>query len=130
MGVDVNLYAVGEVTDDELAAAEEYMNSRVPQIAWRDDSDCTILVRDKREPNRIEVSTGHRYYGPGYERGHWPTISTAILCLRVALPHCEVFYGGDTTDDGLSADDDLITEYWLHFLGPDGDRYHQDPSRG
>lgn len=125
MGIDVNLYAVGEVTDEELAEAEAYMQARISGIAWRDGGDATILVRSKyADDGRIEVNTGHRYYGPGYERGPWHTISAAILCLRVALPNCQVFYGGDSSDDGLLADDDLLTEYWLHFLGPDGDAYH------
>lgn len=129
MGIDVNLYAVGEVSDEQLAVAEEYMTARVPAMAWDvgNDEHRVLLKRTEYpEPDRIEVNTGMRYYGPGYERGDWPTIAGAILCLRAALPlGCRVFYGGDTTDDGPEATDELLAEYGLHWLGPDGDSYHR-----
>ena len=128
MGVDVNLYAEGVVTDDELAAAEAYMAERVSTLGWSDSGEPTLLRRsdpeDMYDPPRIELSTGQRFWGPGYERGNWPLISAGILCLRVALPNCTVFYGGDTTDYGIEATDELLSEFWLHFLGPEGDAYH------
>jgi hypothetical protein len=35
-----------------------------------------------------------------------------------------VFYGGDSSDDGLECTEDLLAEYWAHFLGPNGNDYH------
>lgn len=126
MGVDVNLYAVGEVSDEQLAEAEAYMNARVPAMVWDVGDDRTLLQRTEYpEPDRIEVNTGMSYYGLSYTRGDWPTIAGAILCLRAALPQCRVFYGGDTTDYGVEATDELLAEYGLHWLGPDGDSYHR-----
>ena len=124
MGVDVNLYAEGVVTDQELAEAEKYMEARCSYMRWRDDQDTGLLERSRFEPNRIEVSTGVRYYGPGYERGSWPQIYGAIAALRAALPNCKVFYGGDTTDDGIEATDEYLASIWRHWLGPHGDDYH------
>lgn len=124
MGVDVNMYVLGTATDEELAEAEKYMEARVGGMAWGHPETRPLLRRADYPDLRIELDTGSRYYGPGYERGHWPTIAAAILCMRVAFGGRDVYYGGDTTDDGLLADDNLLTAYWLHFLGPDGDSYH------
>lgn len=131
MGIDVNLYAEGQVTDEELAAACSFLEHRVPELAWNDHLDRTLLVRNPHygdhtgDTPRVELNTGSRYWGPGYERGPWPLISAAILAMRVALPQCQVFYGGDTSHDGQPADDEMLMEFWLHWLSPEGDAYRQ-----
>ena len=133
MGIDVNLYAEGVVSDEELAAAIEYLRHRLDYFVWQPShgEERSILTRrgwsSSPDPDgtRIEVNTLERYYGPHYERGCWPRIYGAILLLRAALPQCTIYYGGDTSDDGLEATDELLTEYWAHFLGPDGDAYRR-----
>lgn len=118
MGVDVNLYAVGPVSDEELATANAFFCERDLK-GWDDDGDCTPLLRSKYEADgRIEWNTGDRYYGPGYERGSWPRIYAAIRALQVALPQCAVFYGGDTTDDGMPCTDEYLASIWRHWCGP------------
>jgi hypothetical protein len=121
MGLDVNLYAEGVVTDEELAAAEAYFAARSLSRPWDDGPH---LARTTYPSDRIEVDCGGaRYYGPGYERGPWPTIHADILLLRHALPQCTVHYGGDSTDDCPEATDEVLSEVWEHFLGPRGDNY-------
>lgn len=128
MGVDVNLYVEIAPTDAELAAADAFFvaRSRIGD-AWQENDD-KILYRDVEEwfeSPRVAVSTLARYYGPGYERGDWPTIYGAIRVLQAAFRGAKVFYGGDSSDDGVECTDEYLAEIWRHFLGHDGDAYHQ-----
>lgn len=131
MGIDVNLYAVGEVSDERLAEAEAFLVERELRIAWTTDPADNEAPRPnlRREPDgmfdeeRVEFLTFSRYYGPGYERGTWPDIFTAILALRAALPECTVFYGGDTTDYGMECTDEFLGSLWEHWLSPKWDDY-------
>lgn len=127
MGVDVNLYAEAIPTDQELAMAEEFFVARSRFGDPDDESNC-VLVLDDSEWNptpRVVVRTMARYYSHNYERGNWPEIYGAIRVLQAAFPEAKVFYGGDSTDDGIEVDDNYLSEIWTHFLGPNGDRYHQ-----
>ena len=127
MGIDVNLYAEGDVTDDELAAANTYLIARC-DIADEWDKTGSVLARVNHEwlPRpRIELKTMVRYYGECYERGPWPNIYGAIRLMQTALPQCRVFYGGDTSAEGIECSEEYLAELWEHFLGPHGDDYHE-----
>jgi hypothetical protein len=125
MGVDVNLYAESDapISDERLAEAAAFFTARIGE---GDEFFSETLQRDPYPipggKPRIEWNTGTRYYGPGYERGYWPTIYAAILTMQAALPECTVYYGGDTTDDGEECTADFLARLWLHFLGPRGRR--------
>lgn len=127
MGVDVYLYAVGKVSDAELAAANEYARSRDvfgysggPPFT----DDAAPFVRETYFPDRITWRTLHRYYGEGYERGPWPVIHNAVVVMRAAFPGLPVYYGGDTRDEGSPATDERLAELWAHWLGPRGTDYY------
>lgn len=122
MGMDVNLYAEGTFTEDEVAAADALLLARCP-IAGYDETSSAVGVADYFDIPRVELLTLSRYYGPGYERGNWPLIYGAIRLMRVAFPSCRVFYGSDSTDDGIECTDTFLDEMWAHFLGPNGDDY-------
>lgn len=110
MGLDVNLYATGVVTDDELEQAVEFF--RVRELRG-------TPIRDRWEANRIDVDMGgSRYYGPHYERGPWPEIALNIMATVAAFPSCTVHYGSDSTVDAPIVDDDLLTEMWRHYFSP------------
>ncbi len=130
MGLDVNLYAEVDPTPVELEQAEKFFTARTSfGDAW-DNSPSVLAVEeaDWRERPRVVVQTWARYYGQGYKRGDWPTIYGAIRTLQAAFPESRVFYGGDSTDDGIECDEGYLTEIWMHFLGPHGDDYRRPRS--
>lgn len=120
MGIDVDLYAIGDVTDEQLAAAEEYLSAR---FGPHDEYDDSWLSRANYYVDRVEFNTADRFYGPGYERGSWPTIYGHIRALRAALPNCAIHYGRDVEDDCPEVTDGELEAIWQHFLGPDGNAY-------
>jgi len=40
-----------------------------------------------------------RYYGEGYERGHFPNIYMTILWLRLNFPKVTIYYGSDSYEE-------------------------------
>lgn len=122
MGVDVVLYAKGEVSDAELEAANCFLSAR---LYGRSDD---WLGRSAYDPDVVEFDSWGRYYGPGYERGDWPTIYGHIVALRAALPGCTVHYGADSDmDDPPAVTDADLAKIWAHFLGPHGADYRIRP---
>lgn len=122
MGIDVNLYAEGIVTDAELAAAVKFFKDRALRGTPK---------RSGYEPNHIDIDMGGaRYYAPGYERGPWPEIAVCIMATVAAFPNCVVHYGGDSDWESPIVDEDVLTNTWAHYLGPNWDDYHNAPGRG
>ena len=72
-----------------------------------------------------EIDQNWRYYGPGYERGPWPSICAVLMALH-ASPNVEtVWYFGDSTigDDPFTPQ--RVHEFSAHYMR-EGDR----PYRG
>lgn len=124
MGLDVNLYAEADPSPERLNAAEKFFTAR---SNFGDTKSHVLNLNDAEwfDRPRVEVATMARYYGPGYERGDWPTIYGAIRVLQAAFPEATVYYGGDSSDDGVECTDEYLAEIWSHFLGPHGDDYRQ-----
>ncbi|ROR91740.1 hypothetical protein [Nocardioides aurantiacus] len=128
MGIDVNLYAEVNPTDERLAQAEEAFFARCG-IADRYESDGKVrwlsLARENYEWTgpRVVANVTCRYWGPGYERGDWPAIYGAIRLMQALFPEARVFYGGDSSDDGEMCDEAMFAEFWEHYLSPAGDNY-------
>jgi hypothetical protein len=117
MGIDVNLYAIGTVTDDELTAANAFLAEREVRAT---------LSRYRWRHDRIEADmNGARYYGPHYERGPWPEIHLAIVSVAAALPNCVVHYGGDTDPESPEATPEALAEIWAHWLSPHWNDYRK-----
>lgn len=106
MGVDVVMKArfreppmSGEAFDDLRRA----FAVRWPPDEYYSDKDHRYpdLGFDEYEPvQTIEVKTLSRYYGKGYERGHWPEIREMGDWLMTTLGEtAEVRYGGDTASE-------------------------------
>lgn len=115
MGIDVNLYVEGIVTDDELNAAVTFFKERELR---------GTPIRARWEPNRIDIDMdGARYYAPHYERGPWPDIAVCIMAAVAAFPTCTVHYGGDNDFESPIVDDDLLAGYWAHYFGPHWNDY-------
>lgn len=124
MGLNVNLYAEGSVSDDELKAANEFLLARGVYGLMEDHLPLKRAL-EGTEDERIEWVTLTRFYDHGYERGWWPKIANAILCLKTALPQCRVFYGSDSTDYAPEATDELIASLWEHWLSSGGLAYRE-----
>jgi hypothetical protein len=121
MGVDVMLFARGLVTDEQLAAANEFVHPRCSLS----DPDRTTLTREGGDPELIIFDTLDRYYGPGYERGWWPSIYNDIVVTREALPMCTIHYGSDSLsyDDIPPVTEEFLSNLWRYWLSPDGLNY-------
>lgn len=67
---------------------------RYPSMEWDPYEDAPT----------IEVSSLDRYYGPGYERGHWPQIAPLGDWLAANIDG-EVRYGGDDAGEWAALQD-------------------------
>lgn len=127
MGVDVVLKARTDVplTEPEFSAMKAALYERFPGEvfeSWR----WPDLEFDPYEPvQTVELNTGWRYYGPGYERGDWPAIrEVGDWFATVIGGRGEVRYGGDTADewDALTPWPEVRRENDAHW-----ERYGNEP---
>ena len=125
MGIDIEIYVEGTCTDEELEVAEKYMMTRVSGLSWRPEIEKTILGRAGYPEDRIEVCSGDRLYSQGYERGNWPKIYGGIRAMQGAFPDRKVFYMGDVSTYGMECTPEFLEAIWQHWLGPNGDAYHE-----
>lgn len=123
MGIDVNLYVEADVSPERLNAAEEVLRARSTIPDARNGRALVVEDDDWLPRPRVSLYTLSRYYGPGYERGDWPSIYGAIRLMQALFPEAKVYYGGDSSDDGCECTDEYLAEVWEHFLGPNGDDY-------
>lgn len=121
MGLDVTLFAEGDISDEQIAVAEALFRERGQLDPWKNG----YLERSEHEPNGVQHSTLMRYYGPGYERGNWPAIYADILLMRAAFPGMTVYYGHDCQDVYEEATDERLKEIWDHWLSPNGKAYYR-----
>lgn len=123
MGLDVNLYATGEITDEQIKAANDFFGHRI-SIAWLDSG--SPVKRSEYHSDRVVFDTLERYYGPGYERGDWPGIYGAIRALGHLMPDATVYYRSDSDDDGgVECTEAYLSEMWAYWLSADGDAYRR-----
>ena len=122
---DENRHALSFVLDDYRKWAEDYPEDYPnfnPNIAvWSQDGDDIVA-----EPNEqfVEVHLFSRYYGEGYERGDWKTLSWVMLWCIFNIPDCEVWYGGDSS--GICAEhmtSRRMTKMTKFYLTSNGDEY-------
>lgn len=131
MGVDCEIYVKGEMSYGQVVRAAEYVKERIPfgMLFDSDIHDGPFNVSDAADHDdgqeRLELYVSTRYYGPGYERGDWPSIYAAIRLMQTAFPNQDVYYGGDNTDDHPVVTDEMIASLWDHYLGPDSQAYHR-----
>jgi hypothetical protein len=75
-----------------------------------------------------EVYTLSRYYGPGYERGPWPTLCAVLMTLMNSPDIESVWYFGDYSceDDQTPITCDDLFEITRHFIA-NGERPYRGP---
>lgn len=59
----------------------------------------------------FRVECEGRMYRPGYERGHWPTLSALLLELLACRTIESVWYFGDDAENENDVGDPIDTEY-------------------
>lgn len=72
-----------------------------------------------------EVDQCWRYYGPGYERGPWPSIAAVLMELHASPDVETVWYFGDCNDSDEPFTPQRVQEFNAHYMA-EGNR----PSRG
>jgi hypothetical protein len=70
----------------------------------------------------VEVRLSGRYYGPGYERGHWPEYGAILRFLRLRDPGCVIYYGSDSSEPSLFTQEDEDAT-WAHWAAEQGRPY-------
>lgn len=125
MGLDAEILIKGDITDDALAGLNDALWGRwiAERPLWRDGKEINVFVK---VDGGARFDSIWRYWGPGYERGPWPYIHAVLrLASTLGLP---VLYGHDCQEE-----EDYVTwapeweqEYWVHYVGSDGDAYYSN----
>jgi len=93
-----NRHALSFVKDEQAKWAAKYPNEyqefdpNGPAIYGQDGPD----VVAKPNEQFIECHVWGRFYGEGYARGDWQSLSFIMMWLIFNIPDCEVWYGGDS----------------------------------
>lgn len=61
----------------------------------------------------VKINLMSRFYGPGYERGHWPTVAAAIMWVRAQ--GWDAFYGGDSGVGIVPVTDEVLAGLWAYW---------------
>src|SRR5689334_7021691 len=121
MGIDIQIYVKGDVSDEELDRARDEWDFRIYDARLeRSDWD--------HDKGRVQVDQTYiRYWGPGYERGPWPQIASWIEAMSAAFPNRDICYGGDDDDDETIpiVTDDMMRKFWAHWRSPKAHDYER-----
>lgn len=120
MGLDVQIYALTEPTDDLCTRIADRLNAprnpeapwdRVHVNAWPDPAIERGVLHLRTPRPYLEVTMLDRYFGLGYARGNWLTIRAMLLAvIGECPPETVVMYGHDCSDCAQVVDDELIAE--------------------
>jgi hypothetical protein len=99
-----------------------------PQFETPLPEDCKILPVDDLAPKgaSLEVATGDRYYGPGYERGDWPRICAILLSLFATSDVEVVWYFGEVDDHPKPMKPDDVFAICRHYVQHGHRPYYED----
>ena len=127
MPIDPLIYATTDLGLDQqvIAALDRDLRSQMaagcfdeppyPALALVETkSDC---LPDGMPPARtvVIVRPMSAYYGPNYERGHWPDLAAILEFLRRRIPEGRVWYGSDAADEVTVVSDDWMSTMWTHW---------------
>lgn len=86
---------------------------------------CRVVATAFFERATHEIDQRFRYYGPGYERGPWPSIAAVLMALYAA-PNVEaVWYFGDCHDEDEPFTREQVLEFSEHYMTV-GDRPYRN----
>jgi hypothetical protein len=75
-----------------------------------------------------KIDSLERYYGIGYERGHWPNILMSLKWLKHNIPDSIIYYGGDDWEGDDEFTDEVEKEITNHWLNNGGLPYRERPN--
>jgi hypothetical protein len=99
MGVDVEMKARLLLPMDEVAFIElrDAFRAEFPDEYALDHARYPDLSFERDDSSTLVLDTLHRFYGVGYERGHWPLIQQMGDWLAVHLgEQAQLRYGSDS----------------------------------
>ena len=73
----------------------------------------------------VNVNLASRYYGPGYERGDFPTIYLVWKWIKFNIPGVVVYYGGDSDSEFEEATEISMNGMLEYFLKEGNDPYRR-----
>lgn len=124
MGMDVQLYALVEVTKDELDVANAFFSPRCPRAMineYRDTTKCLeyegprdyydYIMPETPQWPRVELRTLQRY-ADCFKTWPWPPIHQAIRLLQATFPDAVICYGSDSLDWCAPITEKAIENMW------------------
>ena len=112
MSIDAEIHVL-YVSDDDIARAIDFID----QVAWPAwDAEGEYIVQRWGAHAWLDTN-GQRFWSPGYQRGHWPTIASCLMLAIGAFPDRLVTYDGDhvAIEDHQIVDDDFLRSYWQEY---------------
>ena len=111
MGVDAEIYF--ETKDGEMPELE--VNMMFGEIMEVEDG---LLPYDNIgcATHCVSLDCNDRYYGDGYERGHWCALSSVLMLLHASEDVVRVWYGVDHGDPLNIKKKKKVLETSLHFM--------------
>jgi hypothetical protein len=100
---DEDRHAISFVIDENKKYPADYeqepgkpFDPTGPAVYGQDSNEEPYLIAKPNE-QFLEVHLFSRYYGEDYARGDWPMIYFTLMWCFHNIPHCEVWYGGDSS---------------------------------
>ncbi len=112
MGIDAVIF---------VRTQRQYSNDELVAMTWRfkeainDRTEYVSLAVSKSDTLIVEACVCDRYYGDGYERGHWPRLFAIIKWMSLNFTDGVVHYGSDLNDDIQPIDDASLDMLWRHW---------------
>ena len=98
-------------------------NGEEPELCDSLPDGCMIKPTKDNPPEGAthEITQNWRYYGPGYERGPWPSIAAVLMALHACSNVVTVWYFGDCVDNDEPFTPQRVHEFSAYYMGV-GDR--------
>lgn len=116
MGVDACIYVKTRSGEDVDLSSDLPRDVEVHPSVFEDGG---------MEGSTHEIVNRWRYYGPGYERGPWPSIAAVLMVLLGSQDVKTVWYFGDNKDDDEPFIVERLEQFTRHYI-EHGNRPYDD----
>lgn len=120
-----NRHTLAFVRDQFLEYLEDTNATRIEEGLEPYSADDVVYngIVAKGNEQFIEVNVWSRYYGEGYPRGDWKLLYFVILWCLYNIPSCEVWYGGDDSEDMEQMTPEVLASMSRYYLTTGHDEY-------